>query len=138
MQSWPIVFRIIPGDVTDPTKHAWLALDQLLGTEWPCAGGGTLAIAAISVDSGYNSTTVYKWAREHPRPAVGGKAIRVRTPRTVLVTKGWAEWGPPLRSAAKANATEKARGGLKIVHLSTWTLKAELYRWLRRPLPAAG
>jgi phage terminase large subunit GpA-like protein len=142
-RSWSITYRILEGDTTDPTKGAWADLTDFLATDWPCHGGGTLPIRCLAVDSGDNAPTVYRWAKGHPRPAAGGGRVHATRARTVMVTKGWGRngigngWGMPIRTTIKAGATEKARG-LKIAHLSTWTIKAELYGWLRRPVPEPG
>lgn len=137
-RSWSITYRLLVGDTTDPARGAWADLTALLATDWPCAGGGTLPITCLAIDSGDNAPTVYKWAKQHARPAIGGGRVRVTRLRTVMVCKGWAGWGPAIRTAAKANATEKQRGGLKLAHLSTWTLKRELYKWVSRDAPDPG
>lgn len=140
-ESWSILYREIPGDVTDPERGPWRELHNLLMQPYPVVTPdgslGTVSIWCLGVDANYNTTTVCNWARKRTQAVFGGKAIRVNRPHTVIATKGWPGWGPAIRLAANADPTEKKRG-MRLVHLSTFTLKAELYRWLRRPLPAKG
>jgi phage terminase large subunit GpA-like protein len=137
MESWSIDYRVIPGDTSDPAGGAWAALvSQVLAVEWPCAGGGTLPIRCMAIDSGHQAEQVYAFARQHPAPTYGRKAIAIRKARTVMVIKGTDDWDMPLKLARKVSQTEKVRG-LKVVGVGGSYLRHSQYRWLKRsPLTA--
>lgn len=135
LRSWSVTKRVLPGDPTQP--DVWRELDEVLATEWPCAGGGTLPIWCLAIDSGFASSAVYRWARANAQPAFAGGTLAVRHARTVMVTKGTDRWGGPLALAQKVDAAERKRG-LKVVLVAASGLKQELYRWLRLEAPAPG
>ena len=43
--------------------ETWAALDRLLGRTWPHAGGAVMRLARLAIDTGYESSAVYSWAR---------------------------------------------------------------------------
>jgi phage terminase large subunit GpA-like protein len=69
-RSWSIDAGVLPGDTSDSTRGPWSALEALLARTFPHAGGADLSIAMMAVDSGFNTQTVYGWARQHPMSRV--------------------------------------------------------------------
>jgi phage terminase large subunit GpA-like protein len=133
-RSWVVDHLVLPC----PPKLAdrKRVLDELVGTDWPCAGGGSLPLWCIAVDSGAYTLDVYAWARAHQRPSVGGSQVVARQPRTVLITKGMDRWGAALLPPQKAGADERKRGGLQVIGLGTSGMKRGFYLWLRQRPPS--
>ena len=52
------------GDTAMP--DVWEKLEALLRRDWHHAGGGTLPIRVLAVDSGYATQDVYGWVKTHP------------------------------------------------------------------------
>jgi phage terminase large subunit GpA-like protein len=131
-RSWSVEYLVLPCEPSQEDRRR--VLNDLLATEWPCVGGGSLAVWCLAVDSGDFTADVYAWARGKLPPAYGGAGIAVRQPRTVMVCKGFDRWGTPLMTPRKASAEERKRG-LKVVGVGVSGLKRELYQWLRlRPV----
>lgn len=136
-RAWVIDHVVIPGDTA--TDAPWQDLDRLLATEFPCAWGGTLPIWCAAVDSGDQTSTVYRWSRAHPRPDYGGGEIRVRQVRAVMVIKGREDvMGLRKLYVPKKVSSEEHKRGLKVVSVGTARIKSELYQRLRLPVPATG
>jgi len=127
-RSWVIDHLILPCGLALAERSK--LLDDLVAREWPCAGGGSIPVWCIAVDSGTYTQDIYAWARRQLMPLYGGTAISIKHPRTVLVCKGFDRWGTPLLPAQKVSAEEKKRG-LKVVGVGVSGLKRELYLWLR-------
>lgn len=120
-RSWSIDAAILPGDTSDLTvKGPWPQLEALLTRTFQHEGGHQVSIAMLAVDSGYNTQTVYGWARQHPMTrviAVHGRAsqrVLVGAPSAVEVTLGG----------------RKLRRGYKVWTVGTDVAKSELYGWL--------
>lgn len=129
MESWPLWYEVLPGDVE--TDVAFTQLDALLAREWPCAGGGTLPIMLMALDTGHWAEIAYRWVRQHaqllPNPSGPPK---VRQPRTVAATKGRAEdVSIYLHTARGADADRKR--GVKVFSIGTIAAKLDLYQALR-------
>lgn len=66
-QSWSIECGVLPGKTDDLGPNGpWGQLDALLARGFPHTGGTVLKVAVLAVDSGYNTSTVYSWARGYP------------------------------------------------------------------------
>lgn len=124
-ESWSIDAGVIPGD---PAKDSdWARVDDLLARTYQ-GPAGELAIAMLAIDSGYNTQTVYNWGRRHERTRV--MAVKgVTTLRTLV--------GSPSPVDVKLNGQRIARG-YKVWPVGVDVAKAELYGWLRLPLPKEG
>jgi phage terminase large subunit GpA-like protein len=127
-RSWVVDHKVIPCPATLEARRA--VLDDLLGADWPCAGGGGVPLWCLAVDSGAYTQDVYAWARGHLGPSYGGGALRVRQPRTVMVCKGMDRSSKMLYAPDKVSAEERKRG-LKLVGLGSSGAKRQLYLWLR-------
>jgi phage terminase large subunit GpA-like protein len=61
-RSWSIDIGIIPGD--SASEAPWKQIDALLQRTFKVERVGShLGIGMLAVDSGYNTQTVYNWAR---------------------------------------------------------------------------
>lgn len=67
MESWLIDQGLIEGDtsrdLSDPRSPYHELLNEVMPRAFPHAGGGTMRISAGFIDSGYNTTTVYRIVR---------------------------------------------------------------------------
>lgn len=113
--SWSVDYGIIAGDTADlGDKGPWQALRLLLGRTFTNGAGVEMAIAVLAVDSGFNTSAVYSFAREFPMSRViavkgmqaGGALIGAPSPveinlrgqRTVRGYKVWPVCGTIAKS----------------------------------------
>jgi phage terminase large subunit GpA-like protein len=84
-ESWLVDYQNIyyPVGHTKPTAKEWDALIALRDRAYPHAGGATVRVTAMGIDSGYLTQEVYdfcrKWSRKH-----------------VIATKGQSQRGKPI------------------------------------------
>jgi len=62
LESWLVDHIIIEGGPGDP--DCWQTLTDLLGRTWAHASGQHLTIARFAIDSGFETSAVYGWARQ--------------------------------------------------------------------------
>ncbi len=124
-QSWSVDAGVLPGDTSTETSAAWIQLDELLNRSWQRADGQALSILMLAVDSGYNTQTVYNWARRHPMSRVIA-AKGVPTARVLI--------GTPTPVDVSVRGKRLARG-YKVWPVGVNVGKAELYGWLRLEAP---
>jgi phage terminase large subunit GpA-like protein len=126
-QSWSVDSGVIPGDTSSESGAVWSKLDELLGRTWVRADGQGLSILMLAIDSGYNTQTVYNWARHHPMSrviaskGVPSARVLIGTPTPVDVT---------------VRGKRLARG-YKVWPVGVNVAKSELYGWLRLEAPTA-
>lgn len=126
--SWSIDYGILPGDTANLDVGPWPQLEALLARSFPHAGGVELAIRMLAVDSGYNTQTVYSWARRHPMSrviAVKGQSV------------GGALIGPPTPVDVSDRGRKLTRG-YKVWPVVGGIAKTELYGFLRLEVPTDG
>lgn len=119
-RSWSIDAGLIPGDTADLTKGPWPKLNELLGRAFTHASGSQVTISLLAIDSGYNTQTVYAWARTHPMSRV--IAVHGRASQRVLV-------GAPSPVELTVNG-RKLKRGYKVWTVGTDVAKSEFYGWL--------
>lgn len=120
-RSWSIDAAILPGDTSDLTaKGPWPQLEALLSRSFQQAGGHSLSIAMMAIDSGFNTQTVYGWCRQHPMTRV--IAVHGRASQRVLV-------GAPSPVEVTV-AGRKMKRGYKVWTIGTDLAKSEFYGWL--------
>lgn len=125
--SWSIDATVIPGDTSDLKKGPWTELEALLARSYPHASGAELPVTMLAIDSGFNTQTVYSWARQHPMNRV--IAIKGHDAATVLI-------GSP--SAVELTVGgRKLKRGYKVWPVATKVAKTELYGWLGLQTPTA-
>ena len=124
-RSWSIDAGLLHGDTSDLKKGPWSQLAALLNRTFPHEGGADLSIAMLAVDSGFNTQTVYNWARGYPMSRV----IAVRGVPTAHVLIGAPS---PVDITVSGR---KLKRGYKVWPVASHVAKAELYGWLALQLP---
>jgi phage terminase large subunit GpA-like protein len=118
-KSQHIDYRVLIGDTAK--QDVWDQLNKIVGEVWKRQDGQYLPLRLMAVDSGYNSATVYAWARKHGFtrviPIKGQDALEnyFAPPRSVDTTKHG-----------------KKIGKQKIWHVGSSFIKAETYGFLRQ------
>lgn len=118
-ESWSIEAGVIPGNTAD--ESTWSKLDDLLARTYYDAAGVGYAIGMLAIDSGYNTQSVYSWAKRFP-------ASRV------MATKGVHTQRVIVSSPSPVDVTvsgRKLRGGYKVWPVGVAVVKSELYGYLR-------
>ncbi len=131
-ESWSVDYHVLSGDTAMP--EVWEKLEELLRRDFHHAGGGTLPIRVLAVDSGYATQDVYGWVKTHPQASWGGSGARASSPRTVVAVKGRDTETALILSVSKADVGSKKRG-LRVWNVSGPIAKMELYRWLKLDRP---
>ncbi|MCC5975889.1 MAG: phage terminase large subunit family protein, partial [Rubellimicrobium sp.] len=133
LESWLVDHIVIEGGPGDAA--CWQTLTDLLGRVWQHASGPHLTIARLAIDTGYETSAVYAWARgvgfAQVAPVKGLEGFNRASPVT----------GPTYVDATIGG--KRLRRGARLWSVATSTFKAETYRFLRqnRPTPeeiAAG
>lgn len=123
-ESWSIAYRVIEGDTSTP--EPWAKLDELLREEFPHVSGElTMPIVRLAVDSGFNTQTVYSWARKYP----GGRVMAVKGNDSLPMTVAAA------RTVDVRKSGKTSRRGFKYWPVGSSVVKSELYGWLHMPKP---
>ncbi|WP_397544737.1 terminase gpA endonuclease subunit [Roseovarius salis] len=127
LESWLIDHVVIEGGPGDPA--CWQQLTDLLGRTWTHASGEHLAIARLAIDTGFETSAVYGWARQvgfaQVAPVKGLDGFNRASPVT----------GPTYVDATVAG--KRLRRGARLWSVATATFKAETYRFLRQDRPTA-
>ena len=126
LESWLIDHIVIAGGPDH--AEAWDELTKLLGKTWQHANGAVMPIAKLAIDSGYESATVYTWARaqgfEQVAPIKGLEGFNRATPVS----------GPTFVDALSGG--KRLRRGARLWSIATATFKTETYRFLRLERPS--
>lgn len=131
-ESWSVDYHVLDGDTARP--EVWEKLEKLLRRDWPHAGGMTLPIRVMAVDSGYATQDVYGWVKGHPQASWGAAGARASSPRSVVAVKGRDTETALILSVSKADVGSRKRG-LRVWNISGPVAKMELYRWLKLERP---
>lgn len=121
-RSWSIDAGVLPGDTSlSGAKGPWPALEALLNRKYPHESAAVeMGVSMLAIDSGFNTQTVYNWARGFPMSRV----IAVRGVHTAHVLVG---------SPSRVDITvsgKKLKRGYKVWPVASHVAKAELYGWL--------
>ena len=125
LESWLVDHIVIEGgpERTEP----WAALDRLLGQTWSHENGTALALAKLAIDTGYEPTAVYGWARRagvaQVAPVKGTDGFNRSSPVS----------GPTYVDASDGG--KRLRRGARLWSVAVSTFKAETYRFLRLERP---
>ncbi|MHA1127341.1 MAG: phage terminase large subunit family protein [Alphaproteobacteria bacterium] len=126
LESWLVDHIVIAGGPDH--AEAWAELTALLGKTWQHANGAVMPIAKLAIDSGYEATTVYTWARaqgfEQVAPIKGLEGFNRATPVS----------GPTYVDALSGG--KRLRRGARLWSIATATFKTETYRFLRLERPS--
>ena len=127
LESWLVDHLVLEGGPGDPV--CWLRLTDLLGRTWAHASGQHLTIARLAIDTGYETSAVYAWARQvgfaQVAPVKGLEGFNRSSPVT----------GPTYVDATIGG--KRLRRGARLWTVATSTFKAETYRFLRQERPTA-
>lgn len=117
-ESWSIDAGVLMGDTS--LDATWSQLDELLDRSFPRVDGGELGIAALAIDSGFNTQMVYSWTRTKPM-------------NRVIATKGSASARSLIGAPSMTEVTIRGKRmrGYKVWIVGANIAKSELYGWLR-------
>lgn len=123
-RSWSIDSHVIPGNTADTSGAGpWPTLDALLDRTFRQAGGVDLRIQLLAIDSGFETQTVYAWARRYPLSRV-------------IAIKGTDRAGALIGLPSKIDVTIRGKKvGYKVWPVAGAIAKSELYGWLKLRAP---
>lgn len=116
-ESWFVDYFTIDGGPSD--DRAWGRLTDFLSQRYTRADGVSMTLSAVGIDSGYDTQSVYNWARQH-------------TGR-VYVTKGANSFLAPVVVPPKSVDInfngERISNGVQLWFMGVSQIKRELYSW---------
>lgn len=130
-ESWLIDYGMLhyPLNERAPTPDVWEQLIALRDKAYPHAGGQTLRIVAMGIDSGYLTNDVYDFARKWARKAI-------------IATKGQSQRGKPILGRPTAvdisHNGQTIKQGVRLWPLGVDTAKELVYRRLEIAEPGPG
>jgi phage terminase large subunit GpA-like protein len=128
-ESWSVDYGVLPGDTADLSpKGPWMEVDKLLARSFPHDAGTLLTIRMLAVDSGYNTMSVYAWARRYPMTRV-------------IAIKGQPSGGALLGAPAPVEINlhgQRPIRGYKVWPVVGSVAKSELYGYLNLEAPLDG
>lgn len=125
-QSWSIDYRVIHGDTASDIP--WQELSKVLHETWKHPRGLDMRLAAMCVDSGFNTQHVYNWCRR-------------QSPSRVFAIKGSDSLQALIGKPSKVDITVHGRTisrGFQIWPAGVSVAKTELYSVLRLPSAVDG
>jgi len=125
LESWLVDHIVVEGG---PEKaETWTAMEEILGRTYGHANGAVLKIARLAIDTGYETSAVYAWARRmgaaQVAPVKGVESFSRSSPVS----------GPTYVDATEGG--KKIRRGARLWTVAGSTFKAETYRYLRLERP---
>jgi phage terminase large subunit GpA-like protein len=125
LESWLVDHFVVEGG---PEKaETWTAMEEILGRTYGHANGAVLKIARLAIDTGYETSAVYAWARRmgaaQVAPVKGVESFSRSSPVS----------GPTYVDATEGG--KKIRRGARLWTVAGSTFKAETYRYLRLERP---
>ncbi len=111
-ESWSLDYVVVRGDPGRP--EVWADLDRHLERRWRSGSMGDLGVAAVGIDTGHQTASVYDW-------------VRPRQPRRVFALKGANVAGKPLVS----RPTRVGSGRVSLFTVGTEAAKDLVYARLR-------
>jgi phage terminase large subunit GpA-like protein len=128
-ESWLVDYQVLNGDPTNSADKVWDDLIELRNKAYAHAGGNSVYVAALGVDSGYMTQVVYdfcrKWQRKH-----------------VFATKGVAGPGKsaigPERRVDYNHNGKAVRHGARLRVMGVDTLKERVFQALAVNQPGPG
>lgn len=128
-ESWSVMYGVVPGNTNDLTDSGpWGQLDALLARTYTHELGAELPVRMLAVDSGYNTSEVYSWARKYPMSRV-------------IAIKGQESGGALIGSPSPVEINLRGRRpirGYKVWPVVGAIAKSELYGFVRLERPAEG
>lgn len=125
LESWLVEHVVIDGGAE--SSAAWDALKAKLNARWKHENGGDLGIVRMAIDTGYETSAVYTWARAmgwaQVSPVKGIEGFNKSSPVS----------GPTHLDATVAG--RKIKRGVRLWTVAVSTFKTETYRFLRQNPP---
>ncbi|MCA3671480.1 MAG: phage terminase large subunit family protein [Methylobacterium sp.] len=125
LTSWLVDHIVIDGGPDNP--ECWSELASLLERTWPHAHGARLSLAKLGIDTGYEASAVYSWARAmghgQVAPLKGAEGFNRAAPVV----------GPSFVDVTEAG--KRLRRGARLWTVAVATFKSETYRYLRLVRP---
>lgn len=118
-ESQSISFRVIMGDTTK--EETWALLDGILNERFVRADGTLMMIAAMAVDTGYNTQYVYNFCARH---AGTGRVFPIKGKDDLNTL-----FRPP--AAVQVNRAGQKLNTIKVFNIGVGMIKSELYGWLK-------
>lgn len=122
-ESWSIDYRVLPGDTSQP--KVWQEFSLLFDEAFLRPDGKRIPLRRIAVDSGYNTTAVYKFGRK-----MGSDKVMIVKGRDNLSTI----LGRPTRLDYLSDG-KKISGGVQLWGVGVSKAKSETYAYLRLEPP---
>jgi phage terminase large subunit GpA-like protein len=126
LESWLVDHMVIDGG--PGSEACWRRLSDLLGQIWVQTNGAPMTIARLAIDTGYETSAVYGWARQvgsaQVAPVKGVEGFNRASPVS----------GPTFVDATVGG--KRLRRGARLWTVAVSTFKAETYRFLRQDRPA--
>ncbi|WP_158538696.1 phage terminase large subunit family protein [Chitinophaga skermanii] len=112
-------YRVLVGDTTK--KDVWNELDKILSETWSREDGAQLPLRLACIDSGYNTSTVYRWSKKH-------------TFSRVIPIKGSDSLNAYFSSPKIIDTVKHGQkiGKQKVWHIGSSFIKSEIYANLRQ------
>ena len=125
LESWLVDHVVIEGG--PGSEGCWQGLTELLGRTWLHASGAPMTVARLGVDTGFETSAVYAWARQvgfaQVAPVKGMEGFNRSSPVS----------GPTFVDATAGG--KRLRRGARLWTVAVSTFKAETYRFLRQDRP---
>jgi phage terminase large subunit GpA-like protein len=125
LESWLVDHIVLEGGPGDAA--CWRGLSDLLGRTWLHARGQPMTLARLAIDTGFETSAVYGWARQvgfaQVAPVKGVEGFNRASPVT----------GPTYVDATVAG--RRLRRGARLWTVAVSTFKVETYRFLRQDRP---
>lgn len=117
------------GPIAD--KATWAKLDAEVSREWVTAGGRSMRLARVAIDSGdgENTMEVYGWARRHPGFAMAVKGRESIAAQQAIGSPSWQD---------VTVGGRKLKKGVRLWNVGTSMLKMELFGQLGLEKPVDG
>lgn len=119
MQTQSIDYRILHGDTSQAL--VWQQLNSILNEVWIREDDCMLKIAKMAIDTGYNTSHVYNFCRQHSSNVV--IPVKGQDKQMIMISHP-----KPVDVSAKG----KAIGSMKIFNVGVSMIKSELYGWLKQ------
>lgn len=127
LRSWSIDYRVLPGDTSEAA--VWERLKEVFYETFQREDGATIGIFMMAVDSGFNTSHVYKFCRSMPAahvvPVKGqsnkSQRVMLRPPQSVDVMKNG-----------------KKTGTTRLFNIGVDLIKTEVYGALNSNVDADG
>jgi phage terminase large subunit GpA-like protein len=116
--SYSLDYRVLLGDTS--SKNVWDKLADIVNESWKRDDGVLLPMKLMAVDTGYNTTEVYEFARRFDASRV--IPVKGQDKQSVIISSP---------KYVDVNTKTGKKGKLKLFHVGVSLLKSELYGWLR-------